>query len=122
MKMVNQGSVPLYLPTSCNNHNKGDFGQPTKLPLPKHNFMPLLWLSLAFIAGIILASTLPLPTTPWIVLIAGTLLLAFARPLLSRTRLRTFATLLAPRRIPISIPILLLALALGGGALPGQPA
>ena len=76
--------------------------------------MPLLWLSLAFIAGIILASILPLPLTPWIVLIAGAFLLALSRPLLSRSRFQALASLLAPRQMPVSIPILLLATSLGG--------
>ncbi len=76
--------------------------------------MPLLWLSLAFITGIILASALNLPITPWMVLTGGATLLALSRPLLARTRIKAFASLLTPKQMPVSIPVLLLAFSLGG--------
>ena len=75
--------------------------------------MPLLWLSLAFIAGIILASVVTLPLLTWIILIAGFILLEVARPLIHRTRFPPITTWLAPPQLPVSIPILLLALSLG---------
>jgi len=76
--------------------------------------MPLLWLSLVFIAGIILASILNLPTAPWVFLITGACLLAFARPLLHRSRFQAAAARLTPPQLPVPIPILLLAFSLGG--------
>lgn len=76
--------------------------------------MPLIWLSLAFIAGVILASILSLPTASWILMIAGTFLLVITRSLLRRSRFQAAAARLTHPQLPVPIPILLLAFSLGG--------
>jgi hypothetical protein len=43
--------------------------------------MPLLWLSLAFLVGIVLAANLPLGAPHWFVLTGLVLLLVLLRPL-----------------------------------------
>jgi competence protein ComEC len=64
---------------------------------PKNNFyrltawMPLLWLSLAFIAGILFASQVNVSTTLWLVLAGGALVLAvLARLLLPRLAVQPY--------------------------------
>lgn len=75
--------------------------------------MPLLWLSLAFIVGIILGANFPLPTSSWILLFAAAFILALVRIIWNRSSVRSLDFLLAPRQLPVSIPILLIACTLG---------
>jgi hypothetical protein len=78
--------------------------------------MPLLWLSLAFLFGIILADIVALPSTTWLIFAGASLMLALARFMLKRLNIQR----LHVKRIKLSIsltpplPILLLALTLGG--------
>ncbi len=73
--------------------------------------MPLLWLSLAFLAGIILADKLPVSLTTWLLLAALGLLI-----LILRFAARAFLSHLSLPRLTIPVPVaaLLLAFALGG--------
>jgi competence protein ComEC len=84
--------------------------------------MPLLWLSLAFLLGIVLAASLVLPTTTWLVLAAAALLLTLLRLLLTRLSLRgsriTLRPLLSSLPYPLSLspipyPLLFFVLFLG---------
>ena len=76
--------------------------------------MPLLWLSLAFIAGIIIADDVTLPVTTWLIL-AG-LALTFSLPLFVFQRIRARRFFFdKPPSLPGSLAaLLLLALTLGG--------
>jgi hypothetical protein len=47
--------------------------------------MPLLWLSIAFIAGIITANAFTLPTATWLILAGIALILSILRLLLKRS-------------------------------------
>jgi len=78
--------------------------------------MPLLWLSLAALTGIILANLLPLTTATWLVLAGVFLLLALVRFILKRSKTPhlNFEHKIFNLYIPIPIPILFIALCLGG--------
>ena len=73
--------------------------------------MPLLWLSLAFIAGILLGSVLGISTTVWLIL-GGMSLLVFILGLVLRRYMPASFSQRFPR-LPVSLPLLLLALFLG---------
>jgi len=76
--------------------------------------MPLLWLSLAFIAGIIIADNVDLPVTTWLILavvsLALWLLILFIQWIMAR---RAFVQESDSPLFTLS-PLLLLALTLGG--------
>ena len=74
--------------------------------------MPLLWLSLAFLAGIVLADTLPVSLTGWLLLAALGLALVVLRPVVRLLNIH-FPTL-TRSHIPVPLAALLLAFALGG--------
>jgi len=75
--------------------------------------MPLIWLSTAFNAGILLADTFSLPTPTWLILAGVSVGLALARLLVMRLPSRRQDTRRFSFSIPIPIPILLLTLTLG---------
>ncbi|MBM3143831.1 MAG: DUF4131 domain-containing protein [Chloroflexi bacterium] len=90
--------------------------------------MPLLWLSLAFLSGILLAANLSLPTTTWLILAGASLAAAFLRFTFLRFRLKRkyvkrndinrFSLLrslppLLPGALALPLPIIALALTLG---------
>ena len=54
--------------------------------------MPLFWLSLAFVAGIIFSASLPLDTTQWLWSAGGVLLFGLARRFLSKASRRRIST------------------------------
>jgi competence protein ComEC len=79
--------------------------------------MPLLWLSLAFLAGIIVAAIFTLPTTTWLILSGVLFLLALLGALFKRarsqrpyTRQITLPNFITP---PLPFPVLMITLALG---------
>ncbi len=89
--------------------------------------MPLFWLSLAFLSGIVLAELLAWPASVWLVLAGVALAAEIFRRLWSRFLLHTCPSIavsrLAQNRIvssiaaaiaPLSLPLLVLSLALGG--------
>ena len=79
--------------------------------------MPLLWLSLAFLSGVVLGKVLDWPVHIWLILAAIFLVLLFVRFLLKRFFLASAARLLFPPpsiHIPVHLPLLLVVLALGG--------
>ena len=73
--------------------------------------MPLLWLSLTFIAGILLAANVFVSTNTWLVIASIAFILAITRSLWLQTSNRIFG----PRFnvIPLPIPVLILAVTLG---------
>jgi competence protein ComEC len=79
--------------------------------------MPLFWLSLAFLSGVVLGKVLDWPVYIWLILAALSLVLLLVRFLFKRFN-PTFATRLPslPRNIqfPIPLPLLLIVLTLGG--------
>jgi competence protein ComEC len=82
--------------------------------------MPLLWLSLAFLSGILAAGFLRLPLPAWLAISLACLGLIPARRLASRwlaRRGRLGFALRLPFHIPLPIPLLLAAAALGGARL-----
>ena len=86
--------------------------------------MPLLWLSLAFLAGAVLGEWLGWPLTAWLGLGAGALAVLLARPLLQRlpaprfplTLAASFFTLQVSHLPHPPVPYALLLLVLAGGA------
>jgi competence protein ComEC len=78
--------------------------------------MPLFWLSLVFIAGIILAANLSLPASIWLVLSLFCLALLLLRPLVARLTGRQPDVLrpLALSAISPPLPVLLAVFFLGG--------
>ncbi len=77
--------------------------------------MPLLWLSLAFLAGIILADNIPLPTTTWLILAGGAFGLAIIQIWVKRSNVTMlerfkFPHFLAP---PLPLPVIFIILLLG---------
>jgi competence protein ComEC len=79
--------------------------------------MPLFWLSLAFLSGVVLGKVLDRPIYTWLTLAALSLVLLLVRFLFKRFN-TTYATRLPslPQNIqfPIPLPLLLIVLALGG--------
>ncbi len=78
--------------------------------------MPLLWLSLAFLAGIIIADNVALPTTTWLILAGVVSVVAAAWQIIKYLRARRIPQ---PPGAPVSspftlTPLLLVALTLGG--------
>ncbi len=73
--------------------------------------MPLLWLSLAFLSGILLAAIVSLPTETWLIIAGIALILAITRPFWLRISNRIFGTRYSA--IPLPIPVLILAAMLG---------
>ncbi len=84
--------------------------------------MPLFWLSLAFLTGLVLGEGLDLPWWDWAGLAALCLGLAFVEKRLLASRLAVYARLRAFLRLPLAL--VLAALMLGGArqALAHQPA
>lgn len=79
--------------------------------------MPLLWLSLAFLAGILLAASLPLSAGGWLLLTGLAVLIPVLRWLVVKLVKRTPAGVFAGNRrfhLPVPIFTLILALSLGG--------
>ena len=86
--------------------------------------MPLLWLSLAFLAGILLAANTSLPTWVWMLLAALSLSLGIIRSLFARLPYR-FAQSVSQfihRLPPLPVPLFLVFLALFLGAVRYQVA
>ena len=76
--------------------------------------MPLLWLSLAFLAGIIIADNVALPTTTWLIFAGVALGLSFLFFLFQTIRVRrAYGVETSSTRITL-IPVILLAITLGG--------
>ena len=80
--------------------------------------MPLLWLSLAILAGIILANIIPLPLTTWLFLVGVCLIWMLARFTLKRWVQRptgkSYLNSLTPIfTLPFPLPILLIAVFAG---------
>lgn len=75
--------------------------------------MPLLWLSLAFVTGIILAANYTLPTSTWLILAGASLVLMLARYTLKRLNVQHINLQRLTSHLPVPIPILALALTLG---------
>ncbi len=73
--------------------------------------MPLIWLSLTFIAGILLASNLSLPTATWLIFAGSAFILAITRSFWLQFSNRLFGT--RKSAIPLPIPVLILAVTLG---------
>jgi competence protein ComEC len=84
--------------------------------------MPLLWLSLAFLAGILLAAYLSLTTSTWLLLAGGILLLLLSLSVIRRSHPGHAVELLIlqPPGIPIPLPVLLLVIFLGAARYQGQ--
>jgi competence protein ComEC len=76
--------------------------------------MPLLWLSLAFLAGILLADTLPLATSTWLILVGVSLLLTVLRWIVIRKGQQRLNLQRFTFNLSLPIPILLLFLCFGG--------
>jgi competence protein ComEC len=77
------------------------------------NRMPLLWLSLAFLAGIIIADNAALPTTTWLIFAGVALGLLFLFYLFQTIRVRrSYGVETSSTRITL-IPVILLAITLG---------
>ncbi len=75
--------------------------------------LPLVWISLAFLAGIVLASFVPLPLWAWIAIFVFSILLAIAFRLLA-TRIPSLSSLREPQGGAFVLPLVLLpALILG---------
>ncbi len=82
--------------------------------------MPLIWLSIAFLMGVLLASALPLGVTAWLFISGGSLAAFSLRKRLSSGLLFLRNAQYAPRltsrvpRLPLPFSLLCLALCLGG--------
>jgi competence protein ComEC len=76
--------------------------------------MPLLWLSLAFIAGIIVADNVDLPATTWLILAGVVFGLTLVVFIIQRIRARRAFASESHSPLFTLTPLLLLALALGG--------
>jgi competence protein ComEC len=78
--------------------------------------MPLLWLSLAFLTGVLLGDILALTTTTWLILSGVSLVIAVIQLVLKRRRGQTGSLRknLLPFLINFPVPILLYVLCLGG--------
>ncbi len=74
--------------------------------------MPLLWLSITFLLGIIFANTVPLPTSTWLIL-AGIVAGLFWPYFWLKRRVAARLTLAGPR-LPAPVPLILLAFCCGG--------
>lgn len=79
--------------------------------------MPLLWLSVAFVTGILLADIAALPTRTWLILAAVSFLVAVITGLLkrrlNRDSLLSFLPLPTALKPPLPLPVILLILFLG---------
>ena len=79
--------------------------------------MPLLWLSIAFTSGILLAANFTLPITTWLILTGVSLVVASLRLIIKHLMLRHAGarrfTLPASLTPPLPLPILALVLTLG---------
>ncbi len=82
--------------------------------------MPLLWLSLAFLSGVLLGERLGWPINLWLLLAGLAAGWLFLRPFLARLRLQSRLPLPAGRRdaarlptVPLPYPLIFLALCLG---------
>ena len=73
--------------------------------------MPLLWLSLAFLAGIVAAEIAHLPSLTWLILAGVSLMLALTRFIFKRSKMKRVKL---PFSLAPPLPILLLAFTLGG--------
>ena len=73
--------------------------------------MPLFWLSLSFLSGILLAANITLPTTTWLILAGVSIAIASARRAFARSTFQRFHVKRSTFNPPI--PILFLALTLG---------
>jgi len=73
--------------------------------------MHLLWLSLAFIAGILIASNISLPTATWLMAAGAALIIAATRSLWLRFSNQVFGS--RPDSIPTPIPVLILITLVG---------
>jgi hypothetical protein len=75
--------------------------------------MPLLWLSLGFLGGILLASVLSLPGWAWLALAGGVLVVWIFAELIKR-KLVARRGWARPAWLAVPLPVLLCALFLGG--------
>ena len=76
--------------------------------------MPLLWLSLAFIAGIVIADFTSLPTSSWLILAGVTLAVTCLNFIIRRARVRRGYVPSTPSSLLFLLPMLLFFLILGG--------
>ena len=81
--------------------------------------MPLFWLSLAFLTGIIFGSFTALPISTWLILAGGTLALALLRPKPPHC-ITHLLQIPHPLKTPIPLSILCLAFALGAARYQGS--
>ena len=79
--------------------------------------MPLLWFSIAFISGILIAANFSLPTRSWLILSGASLTLSLLRFIIKRLQSKSQR---APRftfppdlKLPLPLPLILLSLTLG---------
>ena len=76
--------------------------------------MPLIWLSLAFIAGIIAADNVTLPTSTWLIFTGVSLFLTLVSFVIRRIRSRNSFVQGSPTFLFTLTPLLLLAFTIGG--------
>ena len=76
--------------------------------------MPLLWLSLAFIAGIVIADFTSLPTSSWLILAGVTLAVTCLNFIIRRARVRRGYAPSTSTSLIFLLPLLLFFLILGG--------